>query len=131
MQGSASKNGVPVALPLNPTTPQEDSLPAPTGIPGYGANQDAHYGHRDEPGRPRLDEYSNPPAQPAFPPTPGLRQGCSYHGHDEPGWKTTQPPGAVLDIDLIFTGEVIDKCNSDVVKKTATWTVKGTWTVAP
>jgi hypothetical protein len=124
--GTQTKNGKDDAKKL-PNAP-EDGLKPPEGgkMPkGFNSNPPGYYyGHRIDKNRPG-DEYRDDPKDPSDPGTPGKRQGCKYHGNDQPGWHNGLNAGDDVALDLTFVGKIIDTCNNREVIKSATWTVKG------
>lgn len=92
----------------------EDGVPAPTGLPGYRANQPAFYGHRADPGFPN-DVY-----------TANRASWCNYKGIDEPGLQRRGLgiTGSRMQADLDFIGRIIDVCNGGGTVAKKKWSVR-------
>lgn len=77
-------------------------------------NYNTFYGHRSGSDRDPTDEYLQQGQ-------PQRADGCEYRGEDFP--EQTGTPGQTYSTDIDYRGQVIDRCNGDVVTDSVVWTV--------
>jgi hypothetical protein len=112
VRGEFTKNGTTLthalcSNTLDPTTYHEDCATV--------SGTDYKYGYRSI-------VFTN-----SFFDNPDQSEGCTFHGHDNPGIRGSS--GDEITLNLDFRGELVDVCNSSAVLQTAEWSVAGTATV--